>query len=55
MAPTTFCQVVFDTISALLHFAVGVNIFYICLAIYLYGDLAIYAAAVPKSLRDVAW
>ncbi|XP_064638395.1 transmembrane protein 104-like isoform X4 [Lineus longissimus] len=31
---------------------VGVNLFYICLAIYLYGDLAIYAAAVPKSLRD---
>ncbi|XP_070580107.1 transmembrane protein 104-like isoform X2 [Ptychodera flava] len=33
---------------------VGVNLFYICIIIYLYGDLAIYAAAVPKSLRDVA-
>ncbi|XP_014675621.1 PREDICTED: transmembrane protein 104-like [Priapulus caudatus] len=32
----------------------GVNLFYICIAVYLYGDLAIYAAAVPKSLRDVA-
>ncbi|CAD5123462.1 DgyrCDS11808 [Dimorphilus gyrociliatus] len=31
----------------------GLNLFYICLAIYLYGDLAIYAVAVPKSLRDV--
>jgi len=28
--------------------------FYICLVIYLYGDLAIYGAAVAKSLRDVA-
>ncbi|CAH1794269.1 unnamed protein product [Owenia fusiformis] len=32
----------------------GVRLFYVVLAIYLYGDLAIYAAAVPKSLRDVA-
>ena len=28
--------------------------FYLCLVIYLYGDLAIYGAAVAKSLRDVA-
>jgi branched-subunit amino acid transport protein AzlD len=28
--------------------------FYLCLTIYLYGDLAIYGAAVAKSLRDVA-
>ena len=27
--------------------------FYLCLTIYLYGDLAIYGAAVAKSLRDV--
>ncbi|GFY39094.1 transmembrane protein 104 [Trichonephila inaurata madagascariensis] len=32
----------------------GKNIFYICIAVYLYGDLAIYAAAVSKSLRDVS-
>ncbi|XP_064594755.1 transmembrane protein 104-like isoform X2 [Liolophura sinensis] len=32
---------------------VGVNCFYLCLVIYLYGDLAIYAAAVPKSVRLV--
>ena len=25
------------------------------MTLYLYGDLAIYAAAVPKSLRDVIW
>lgn len=35
--------------------AVGVNMFYICLIVYLYGDLAIYAAAVPVSLMEVAW
>ena len=27
--------------------------FYLCLTIYLYGDLAIYGAAVAKSMRDV--
>jgi len=31
----------------------GAIAFYICLIIYLYGDLAIYGAAVAKSLRDV--
>ncbi len=34
---------------------VGVNMFYICFIVYLYGDLAIYAAAVPVSLMEVAW
>ncbi|XP_067087738.1 transmembrane protein 104, partial [Osmerus mordax] len=33
---------------------VGVNMFYICIIVYLYGDLAIYAAAVPLSLMEVA-
>eukprot|EP00094_Tigriopus_californicus_P012837 TCALIF_12412-PA protein Name:"Similar to TMEM104 Transmembrane protein 104 (Gallus gallus)" AED:0.11 eAED:0.11 QI:0/0.75/0.66/0.88/0.75/0.66/9/182/563 len=32
----------------------GRTLFYICITIYLYGDLAIYGAAVAKSLRDVA-
>lgn len=36
-------------------FSVGVNMFYICIIVYLYGDLAIYAAAVPISLMEVAW
>lgn len=31
----------------------GRILFYLCLAIYLYGDLSIYSAAVGKSLRDV--
>lgn len=35
--------------------AVGVNLFYFCIIIYLYGDLAIYAAAVPVSLMQVTW
>lgn len=29
--------------------------FYICISIYLYGDLSIYSAAVAKSLRDLFW
>nr|XP_006635158.1 PREDICTED: transmembrane protein 104 isoform X2 [Lepisosteus oculatus] len=33
---------------------VGLNMFYICIIVYLYGDLAIYAAAVPISLMEVA-
>lgn len=33
---------------------VGVLLFNLCIVIYLYGDLAIYAAAVPKSVRDIA-
>ncbi|XP_071960560.1 transmembrane protein 104-like isoform X2 [Antedon mediterranea] len=32
---------------------VGRALFYICLVVYLYGDLAIYAVAVPKSLMNV--
>lgn len=32
---------------------VGVIVFYICVIIYLYGDLAIYTVAVPKSLVNV--
>lgn len=49
---TATLQVIqFDVI----FFPVGLYVFYLCVIIYLYGDLAIYAAAVPKSLRDVAW
>ena len=33
---------------------IGVTFFYICLAVYLYGDLSIYGAAVAKSLADIA-
>lgn len=32
---------------------IGRFLFYFCLAVYLYGDLSIYSAAVAKSLRDV--
>lgn len=34
---------------------IGRFLFYFCLAVYLYGDLSIYSAAVAKSLRDVLW
>lgn len=40
--------------STLFFNPLGRNLFYVCLVIYLYGDLAIYGAAVAKSLRDVA-
>lgn len=33
----------------------GRYLFFLCFAIYLYGDLSIYAAAVAKTLRDVIW
>ncbi|KAI4480819.1 PREDICTED: transmembrane protein 104 homolog [Polistes canadensis] len=32
----------------------GTTLFYLCLAIYLYGDLSIYGAAVAKSVADIA-
>ncbi|XP_071640454.1 transmembrane protein 104 homolog isoform X3 [Temnothorax longispinosus] len=32
----------------------GTTLFYLCFAIYLYGDLSIYGAAVAKSIADVA-
>ncbi|CAF3552616.1 unnamed protein product [Rotaria sp. Silwood1] len=31
----------------------GLVIFYFCISLYLFGDLAIYGSAVPKSIRDV--
>ena len=34
---------------------IGVKLFYITIAVYLFGDLAIYSAAISKSLRDVTW
>jgi hypothetical protein len=37
--------------STLFFSPMGRNLFYLCLVIYLYGDLAIYGAAVAKSLR----
>lgn len=32
----------------------GISLFYFCLAVYLYGDLSIYGAAIGKSMADVA-
>ncbi|XP_032677461.1 transmembrane protein 104 homolog isoform X1 [Odontomachus brunneus] len=32
----------------------GTTLFYLCLSVYLYGDLSIYGAAVAKSMADVA-
>uniref|UniRef100_A0A3Q3KIY0 Amino acid transporter transmembrane domain-containing protein n=1 Tax=Monopterus albus TaxID=43700 RepID=A0A3Q3KIY0_MONAL len=43
----------YDRLSFHFCLSVGVNMFYICIIVYLYGDLAIYAAAVPISLMEV--
>ncbi|CAG5114534.1 unnamed protein product [Candidula unifasciata] len=46
-------RVEMGTMAAMFFNRVGMVFFHLCIIIYLYGDLAIYAAAVPKSLRDV--
>ena len=33
----------------------GLIAYYVVIALYLYGDLAIYCAAVPKSITQVVW
>ena len=35
-------------------FAAGTVLFFVCIAIYLYGDLAIYGAAIAKTMRDTS-
>lgn len=40
--------------ASLFFSKIGVMFFYICLAVYLYGDLSIYGAAIAKSMADVA-
>jgi len=35
--------------------AVGIILYYIIICLYLYGDLAIYAVAIPKSMVVVVW
>ena len=33
----------------------AVKFFYSAIAVYLYGDLVIYSAAISKSVRDISW
>ena len=42
-----------EVISSVL--IVGLVVFYICKCLYLYGDLAIYAIGVPKSVATAVW
>ena len=35
--------------------SVGIIVYYIVICLYLYGDLAIYAVAIPKSMVVVVW
>jgi len=39
--------------SAIFFSSTGAMMFYVCIAIYLYGDLSIYSAAVSTTLRDL--
>lgn len=39
--------------SSIFFSSAGSMVFYVCIAIYLYGDLSIYSAAVSTTLRDV--
>lgn len=39
--------------STIFFSPIGSMLFYVCIAIYLYGDLSIYSAAVSTTLRDV--
>ncbi|XP_059163852.1 transmembrane protein 104-like [Physella acuta] len=47
-------RVEMGTMAAMYFNRVGLLFFHLCIIIYLYGDLAIYAAAVPKTIRDIA-
>ncbi|XP_053658979.1 transmembrane protein 104 homolog [Anopheles marshallii] len=58
-----YCRKTYYSLSAKIELGEMANLFfgstqrflfYFCLAVYLYGDLSIYSAAVAKSLRDVA-
>lgn len=46
-------RIEFGEMAAMFLNRCGMVTFYLIIIIYLFGDLAIYAAAVPKSLRDV--
>ena len=35
--------------------AVGIFLYYVVICLYLYGDLAIYAVAIPKSMTKAVW
>lgn len=47
------CKVEMGEMAGLFFNDFGRAMFYVCIAIYMYGDLSIYSAAVAKSLRDV--
>lgn len=46
-------KIEFTHMAQRLYGANGLLAFSICVIVYLYGDLAIYAVAVPKSLREI--
>ena len=46
-------RIEFGQMASMFFHKSGVVAFYLVIVVYLYGDLAIYGAAVPKSVRDV--
>ena len=58
---TSFAQILtFDSLCLFFPFllyiyVVGIILYYFFICLYLYGDLAIYAVAIPKSLVTVVW
>ncbi|XP_065175112.1 transmembrane protein 104-like isoform X1 [Sycon ciliatum] len=46
-------RVEMGTMAKLFFNRIGIFLYYLCVCIYLYGDLAIYAVAIPKALVNV--
>eukprot|EP00128_Syssomonas_multiformis_P016396 Colp12_sorted_trinity150504_noHs@22127 len=42
-----------STMAQMFYSPLGLKLFYLCIIIYLFGDLAIYAVAVPKAMTNV--
>ena len=43
------------TMANMFYHPIGIVLYYICICLYLYGDLAIFTVAIPKSFRTAVW
>ena len=43
------------TMANMFYHPIGIVLYYICICLYLYGDMSIYAAAIPKSFKTAVW
>ncbi|CAI8024648.1 Transmembrane protein 104 [Geodia barretti] len=41
------------TMANMFYHPIGIVLYYVCICVYLYGDLAIYAVTIPKSMQQV--